>query len=86
MRIRLRTVFILVTVTATYAACWNPTVQQGTSDVRQRVAGEQRFLTGAVNCEPVMPMIVKSEFVPFFKGAPTRRYHFWLFGYVTELP
>ena len=92
-RFSIRTLVILVTLVCCYAACWRPTKNRGWKDV---VSGmSQRSIV--VTAVAIAPLLVRTDEL-VVEGTPpsglkmivsdrlTRRFHFWFFGYVTELP
>jgi hypothetical protein len=92
-RFSVRTVVIVVTLVCCYAACWGPTKTRGIKDVTDVVeaAGDdpKRFVDDATIVAPFLLRVDDITTVFLLCGAgpyPTRRYYFWFFGYVGELP
>lgn len=84
LRLSIRTLVVVVTLLCCYAACWEPTKQQGVEDVTRRLDKGSYWGTYDVawqNVSPVIPFVVRADIMDVH-----RCYYFWFFGYVADLP
>jgi hypothetical protein len=100
-RFSVKMLWILVTLLCAYLACWTPTSQRGVPDVVKHVFAsadsEQSIASIATsrNATMIVPLIVaiNEREIKIPRGDRTwgrcllyRRYYFWFFGYVAQLP
>jgi hypothetical protein len=93
-RISIRTSAILLTLMCCYAACWSPTKRRGVEDVVSSIDDNMHWVANEVSVAPLLVRADRVEHAPHVLLASldecaftwNRRYYFWFFGYVVELP